>query len=86
VGTVTFDLSPGRRKTMPRSDIHQLASWEQQTSRFTDQARTSLVRHSERILAEVPATLRRLRMMMLVLSIAVSMFLGGLLVVLWRLT
>jgi hypothetical protein len=54
--------------------------------RFTDQARASLVRCGEQILAEVPATLRRLRTMLLVVSIAISLFLAGLLVVLWRLT
>jgi hypothetical protein len=70
---------------MPRSDSRQLV-WDDHAIGFTDQARTSLVRHGERILAEVPATLRRLRTMMLVVSIAVSAFLAGLLVVLWRLT
>jgi hypothetical protein len=74
----------GRRKMMPRSDSHQLIWGDHAT--FTDQARTSLVRHSERILAEVPATLRRVRTMLLVLTIAVTAFLAGLLVVLWRLT
>ena len=72
---------------MPRSDSHPLVSWgDDHASRFTEQARTSLVRHGEQILAEVPATLRRLRTMLLVLTIAVTAFLAGLLVVLWRLT
>jgi hypothetical protein len=71
---------------MPRSDSHPLVSWDDHTVRFAEHARASLVRHGEQILAEVPATLRRVRTVLLVLSLAFSAFLAGLLVVLWRLT
>ena len=40
---------------------------------------------AETILAEVPRTLRRIGLLLLVLSISVPVFLVGLLVVLWRL-
>ena len=70
---------------MPQSDSHPLVSWGEHAPTFTEQARTSLARHGEQILAEVPATLRRLRTTLLVLSIAVPVFFAGLLVVLWRL-
>jgi hypothetical protein len=40
---------------------------------------------AETILAEVPRTLRRVGLLLLVLSISVPVFLLGLLVVLWRL-
>ena len=40
---------------------------------------------AEEFLAEVPATMRRLRTLLLVLSITIPVFLLGLVVVLWRL-
>jgi hypothetical protein len=40
---------------------------------------------AETILAEVPRTLRRVGLLLLMLSISVPVFLVGLLVVLWRL-
>ena len=50
------------------------------------QARTIVAYHGERILAEIPTTLRRLSLLLLVLAITVPIFLAGLLVVLWQLT
>lgn len=47
--------------------------------------RAIVAHHAEQILAEVPATLRRLRTLLLVLSVSVPLFLIGLVVVLWRL-
>ena len=40
---------------------------------------------AEEFLAEVPATLRRVRTLLLVVSISIPVFLLGLIVVLWRL-
>ena len=48
-------------------------------------ARRFLAFHGERILAEIPTTLRRLSLLLLVLAITVPIFLAGLLVVLWHL-
>jgi hypothetical protein len=48
-------------------------------------ARTVVAHHGERILAEIPTTLRRLGMLFLVLSISIPVFFVGLLVVLWHL-
>jgi hypothetical protein len=41
--------------------------------------------HGERILAEIPTTLRRVSLLLLVLAISIPMFFAGLLVVLWQL-
>lgn len=71
---------------MPLSESHQLVSLDDRNVSFSHQARASLVRHGEKILAEVPATLRRVRMVLLIVSISISAFLAGLLVLLWRLT
>ena len=70
---------------MPLTDDHQLVSWDDRPATLAGHGLASLVHHGERILAEVPATLRKLRTLMLVLTIAVPAFLAGLLVVLWRL-
>jgi hypothetical protein len=51
---------------------------------FTDQARTLALHHGERILGEIPTTLRRLGLFMLVMAITIPAFLAGLLVVLWH--
>jgi hypothetical protein len=40
--------------------------------------------HGEKILAEVPHTLRRVALLLLVLSVSIPVFLVGLLIVLWR--
>ena len=52
---------------------------------FAQHTRAVVAHHGERILAEVPTTLRRLGMLFLVLSISIPVFFGGLLVVLWHL-
>jgi hypothetical protein len=70
---------------MPLSDSSPLWSVDDQPVRWAEHPRTRLLRHGEAILAEVPATLRRVRTALLVLSIAIPAFLVGLLVVLWRL-
>ena len=55
------------------------------TATFTDHARTVVARHGERILAEVPTTLRRIGQLFLVLAITIPAFCAGLLFVLWHL-
>ena len=52
---------------------------------FTHHARTIVLHHGEKILAEIPNTLRRVALLMLVLAISIPVFLAGLLIVLWRL-
>jgi hypothetical protein len=52
---------------------------------FAQHARTVVAHHGERILAEIPTTLRRIGTLFLVLTISVPVFLAGLLVVLWHL-
>jgi hypothetical protein len=52
---------------------------------FAQQARTVVAHHGERILAEVPKTLRRIGLLFLVLSVSIPAFLAALIVVLWRL-
>jgi hypothetical protein len=51
---------------------------------FAHQARTLALHHGERILGEIPATLRRVSQFVLVMTIAIPVFLAGLLVVLWH--
>ncbi len=46
--------------------------------------RSVAARHAEELLAEVPATLRRLRTLILVVTIAVPLFLAALIFVIWR--
>jgi hypothetical protein len=41
--------------------------------------------HSVRILAEIPTTLRRLSLLLLVLAISIPIFFAGLLIILWQL-
>jgi hypothetical protein len=48
-------------------------------------ARTLALHHGEKILIEIPRTLRRFGQFMLVLSITIPAFLVGLLFVLWHL-
>ena len=52
---------------------------------FAQHARTVVAHHGERILAEIPTTLRRIGTLFLVLTISIPVFLAGLLVVLWHL-
>ena len=55
------------------------------TATFAQQARTLVTYHGEAILTEVPRMLRRIGMLFFALSVAIPVFLVGLLVVLWRL-
>jgi hypothetical protein len=55
------------------------------TATFAQHARVVVAHHGEKILAEIPTTLRRLGTLFLVLSISLPLFFGGLLVVLWHL-
>jgi hypothetical protein len=51
-----------------------------------ERLREAAATRGEQLLAELPATLRRLRLLLLVLSISVPLFLAGLLALLaWRL-
>lgn len=52
---------------------------------FAHLARTIVAHHGERILAEVPRTLRRVGLFLLILSITMPAFCLALLVVLWHL-
>ena len=45
-----------------------------------------MIHHGEKILAEIPSTLRRLRTMLLVVTISIPVFLAVLLLLVWRLT
>ena len=58
----------------------------QQPTTLTARLRGVALTRGEQLLAEVPATLRRVRLFLLVLSISVPVFLAALLVLLvWRL-
>ena len=53
---------------------------------ISERLRQAAAARGEQLLAELPATLRRLRLLLLVLSISVPLFLAGLLALLaWRL-
>jgi hypothetical protein len=71
---------------MSLTDTNQLATRDDYTATLGRQARTIVVHHGEKILAEIPSTLRRLKTMMLVLTISIPVFLVALLVLVWRLT
>ena len=71
---------------MSLTDTNQLATRDDHTATLGRQARTIVVHHGEKILAEIPSTLRRLKTMMLVLTISIPVFLVALLVLVWRLT
>jgi hypothetical protein len=55
------------------------------TGAFAHHMRVVVAHHGERILAEVPRTLRRVSLFLLVLTISIPAFLAALLVVLWHL-
>jgi hypothetical protein len=76
----------GTVDAMPSSTMHPLFSRDDRPVTFAEHAGTRLLHHGERILAEVPAVLRRVRMVLLVLAVTIPAFLFGLLIVLWRLT
>ena len=52
---------------------------------FSQHARMVVAHHGERILAEVPKTLRRIGLFFLITAISIPVFMVGLLVVLWHL-
>ena len=52
---------------------------------FTHHARTLALHHGDRILREIPTTLRRVGHFMLVMTITIPVFFAGLLFVLWHL-
>ncbi len=64
---------------------HELHGTEPSTRAIARRLRVVAGQRAEEFLAEVPATLRRLRTLLLVLSIAIPAFLLGLIVVLWHL-
>ena len=56
------------------------------TPTLSERLREAAAVRGEQILAELPATLRRLRLFLLVLTVSVPLFLAGLLALLaWRL-
>ena len=69
---------------MKRLTTSQFSVPHEQPMTLAQQARTVAFQHGEKILAEVPTTLRRVGQFMLVLSITIPAFLAGLLVVLWH--
>jgi hypothetical protein len=70
---------------MTRTPMHQLASREYDNPTFARQARTLALHHGDRILSEIPTTLRRIGQFVLVMAITIPLFLAGFLVVLWHL-
>ncbi len=54
------------------------------TEMLARRLRTVIARRADDILAEVPATLRRVRTFLVVLSISVPLFLGGLVAAMWH--
>ena len=69
---------------MNRSDYRPVTAPHHDGMTFSHQARTLALHHGERILAEIPTTLRRVRHFIIVMSITIPAFLAGLLVVLWH--
>jgi hypothetical protein len=49
-----------------------------------DRLRSAAYRHGEELIAELPATVRRVRTLVLVMTIAIPSFLAALVVILWR--
>jgi hypothetical protein len=70
---------------MNTADTNVLVAARDDIPTVTQHARTIVLHHGEKILAEIPNTLRRVALLMLVLSISIPVFLVGLLIVLWRL-
>ena len=64
---------------------HEPKGTETSTKAIARRLRVVAGQRAEEFLAEVPATMRRLRTLLLVLSITIPVFLLGLVVVLWRL-
>jgi hypothetical protein len=69
---------------MPKSQTQPLPVTPIEGVTFTHHARTLALHHGEKILSEIPTTLRRVGLFMLVMTISIPVFLAGLLVVLWH--
>jgi hypothetical protein len=70
---------------MSNADVNPMVISHDGNVSFTHHARTIVLHHGEKILSEIPKTLRSVALLMLVLSITIPAFLAGLLIVLWRL-
>ena len=70
---------------MTRGETHPVTAVHYENSTYAHQARTLALHHGDRILGEIPTTLRRVGRFMLVMSITIPAVLAGLLVVLWHL-
>lgn len=70
---------------MTASKSNPVLAPHNQAPTLSGHARAIVLTHGERILAEVPKTLRRFGLLMLVLAISIPAFFAGLLVVLWHL-
>ncbi|HYT78717.1 MAG TPA: hypothetical protein VEQ37_05600 [Actinomycetota bacterium] len=64
---------------------HEPRGTETSTKAIARRLRAVAGQRAEEFLAEVPATMRRLRTLLLVLSLAIPAFLVGLIAVLWHL-
>jgi hypothetical protein len=69
---------------MTRPDFHPLPHARYESATFVHEARTLALHHGNRILGEIPTTLRRVGLFVLVMTITIPAFLAGLLVVLWH--
>jgi hypothetical protein len=67
-----------------KSQARPIAAPQIDNVTFAHQARSLALHHGERILSELPGTLRRVGMFMLVMTITIPAFLAGLLFVLWH--
>jgi hypothetical protein len=68
----------------PSTTPHLAAPHDERVG-YAQQARTLALYHGEKILIEIPRTLRRFRQFMFMMNITIPLFLAGLLVVLWHL-
>jgi len=78
---------PKRRSHMKRSKTTAVPvpNPPMTNAALAQHARTTIAYHGERILAEIPRTLRRIGLLVMVLAVTIPVFSAGLLVVLWRL-
>jgi hypothetical protein len=82
---VRFERSWSGRYNLHGPTSNRVASGEYQPLCFSQHGRAMLLHHGEHILAEMPKTMRRFAMFMLMLTISIPVFFAGLLVVLWHL-
>ena len=76
------DADAGRRGHKPQ--LVSALTEPMTSTAFAQHART-VAHHGERILAEIPTTLRRIGLLFLVVAISIPAFLAALIVVLWHL-